>query len=274
MVVPTDVAVSTPASVTLDAFLTALAQRLNIRDTAFYRNFIRRWIHFESGDTIGAAFNPLNTTLNYGSYTLFNDVGVKNYADLSTGVEATARTLEESPYSGILTALREENFIGHWWDIIKGLRLWGTGQIDGAYAFADELALLTANGFKRLPELPTSYPDPRTTILGIHVPNVGLPGLPGIHVPNVDLPGLPGINVPNVGLPGLPGIPDVVTNPIGDVTSAVWTGIKALTNPANWLRVFLIIAGAALILTGIALYVSSSRAGSTIVRAASRGVIQ
>lgn len=248
MVVPTDDAVSTPASVTLDAFLSALAQRLNIRDTAFYRNFIRRWIHFESGDTIGAAFNPLNTTLNFGSYTLFNDVGVKNYADLSTGVEATARTLEESPYSGILTALREENFIGHWWDIIKGLRVWGTGQIDGAYAFADELALLTANGFKRLPELPTTYPDPRTTILGIHVPNVDLPGLPGI--------------------------PDAVTNPIGGVTSAVWTGIKALTNPANWLRVFLIIAGAALILTGIALYVSSSRAGSTIVRAASRGVIQ
>jgi hypothetical protein len=41
-----------------------------------------------------AAYNPLATTLNYGSNTKFNSVGVRNYADQATGVEATARTLE------------------------------------------------------------------------------------------------------------------------------------------------------------------------------------
>lgn len=57
-----------------------------------------------------AAFNPLATTLNYGSNTKFNSVGVRNYADEQTGVAATVQTLRG--YPGIVGDLKKGNARG------------------------------------------------------------------------------------------------------------------------------------------------------------------
>lgn len=55
-----------------------------------------------------AKYNPMATTLNYGSSTNFNSIGVKNYADQATGVQATARTLLGG-YGGIVADLKANN---------------------------------------------------------------------------------------------------------------------------------------------------------------------
>lgn len=57
-----------------------------------------------------AAYNPLATTLNYGSNTKFNSVGVRNYADEATGVAATVKTLQG--YPGIVSDLKVGNTHG------------------------------------------------------------------------------------------------------------------------------------------------------------------
>lgn len=257
--------VAATESYTLDAFLAALAARLNVADTWFYRNFMRRWIKFESGDTIGAAFNPLNTTLDYGSNTRFNDVGVRNYADFATGVEATARTLEESSYIPILAAFRQQSLTGVWRDLQGALRVWGTGAATGAYAFADELANLTRGGFGALPDVPSWFPDAARVIVGIAVPGAGGVGVGGVLGP---VGGAIGGAAGAVG-----GAAGGVIDTIGDVTGGTLAVIRAILNPQNWVRAFLIVAGGVLVVVGVIVYMNDTKAGKAAISAASKGAL-
>ena len=57
-----------------------------------------------------ASYNPLATTLKYGNYGKdLNSVGVKNYSDWDSGVNATAKTLTNGLYNGIVADLRANN---------------------------------------------------------------------------------------------------------------------------------------------------------------------
>ncbi len=90
------------------AFATALLAALGAPNTSSNMAFLVAWMTHEG---TSASFNPLATTLDYGSNTIFNRVGVRNYADFATGVEATRRTLLSSYYVRIVADLR--NGDGH-----------------------------------------------------------------------------------------------------------------------------------------------------------------
>ena len=64
---------------------------------------LEAWQRAEGGD---ARWNPLNTTFDLPGATNYNSVGVKNYPRATWGVCATALTLTNGRYAGILGALQ------------------------------------------------------------------------------------------------------------------------------------------------------------------------
>lgn len=90
--------------------------------------------HAAEGGT--AAFNPLNTTLWQPGSTAYNSFGpggayhVRNYPDPTTGVRATALTIENGHYPHVLAALRAGQLaeqIEQGGPILHDLDVWGTG---------------------------------------------------------------------------------------------------------------------------------------------------
>jgi hypothetical protein len=54
----------------------------------------------------GAAFNLCGTTLAFGTgWTNYNSIGVKNFPDVQTGIDAMVATLQESRYDALRTVL-------------------------------------------------------------------------------------------------------------------------------------------------------------------------
>lgn len=93
--------------VTRGEFWNRLLDELQAPKTLHTRRFGLAWMQTE-GDA--AKFNPMNTTLKMPGSTQFNSVGVQNYPDLATGVEATRRTLVNTKghgYEPILGKLRQ-----------------------------------------------------------------------------------------------------------------------------------------------------------------------
>lgn len=76
--------------------------------TASNLAWIESWVNREGG---GGANNPLNTTYVTDTSTLLqgNSAGVRNYASLDDGVNATVATLVNGNYPNILSALRSGN---------------------------------------------------------------------------------------------------------------------------------------------------------------------
>lgn len=93
------------------SFAHDLLGALNMPTTYENIRAINAWMKAETGSQ-GAgtpAFNPLATTQKFGSFTQFNSVGVKNYADYHTGVMATANVMVNGKYNAILAALSRGN---------------------------------------------------------------------------------------------------------------------------------------------------------------------
>lgn len=67
------------------------------------RQLLGAWAQAEGGT---ASFNPLNTTQPWPHATIYNSAGVRNYASGSDGVHATAVTLLNGHYDGIVEDLR------------------------------------------------------------------------------------------------------------------------------------------------------------------------
>ena len=67
------------------------------------RRLLRAWARAEGGT---ARFNPLNTTEPWPGATDYNTVGVKNYPSGAAGISATAATLVNGHYNGIVHDLR------------------------------------------------------------------------------------------------------------------------------------------------------------------------
>jgi hypothetical protein len=72
--------------------------------------FMQIWRQHEGGK---AAFNPFNTILPLGNYTLFSVSKldgkplVKNYPDIATGLLATIDTLKQSNFSSIVASIKQ-----------------------------------------------------------------------------------------------------------------------------------------------------------------------
>lgn len=67
------------------------------------RKLLGAWEKAEGGT---AKYNPLNTTLPWLGATDYNSAGVKNYPTGADGIEATAATLTNGLYKGIVNDLR------------------------------------------------------------------------------------------------------------------------------------------------------------------------
>ncbi|HEY3700708.1 MAG TPA: peptidoglycan-binding protein [Acidimicrobiales bacterium] len=75
--------------------------------------------------------NPLNTTQPAAGSTIWNSIGVRTYPDWSTAIRATAQTLKNGQYRGILAALKAGNntlAVAH----AVGASPWGTGDFSSA----------------------------------------------------------------------------------------------------------------------------------------------
>jgi hypothetical protein len=68
------------------------------------RRLLGAWARAEGGS---ARYNPLNTTEPWPGATNYNSVGVKNYPSGATGIAATAATLVNGRYPGIVRDLRD-----------------------------------------------------------------------------------------------------------------------------------------------------------------------
>ena len=72
--------------------------------------FMQIWRQHEGGK---AAFNPFNTILPLGSYTLYSVSKlngkplVKNYPDRATGLQATIQTLKQNNFSSIVASIKQ-----------------------------------------------------------------------------------------------------------------------------------------------------------------------
>ena len=88
-------------------FLTAIG---NTTPTVSTQNLVASWT---VGEGTAAKYNPLATTLDYGTNTKFNNCcggnGVKNYSSRSEGIQATVLTLrgKHPGYAKILNGLRD-----------------------------------------------------------------------------------------------------------------------------------------------------------------------
>jgi hypothetical protein len=89
-------------------FAAAVLKRIGAPPSAKNIAFMLTWFKREG---TRAKFNPMATTLKYGSYGKdLNSVGVKNYNDFESGVGATAATLlGKNRYMGIVEDLRRDD---------------------------------------------------------------------------------------------------------------------------------------------------------------------
>lgn len=89
-------------------------------------NLFWAWQKAEGG---AAKFNPLNTTFNLPGDTDYNNVGVKNYPNGCYGIAATALTLRNGIYPGIIASMRKGDRTAQQivLENMKEFSLWGTG---------------------------------------------------------------------------------------------------------------------------------------------------
>jgi hypothetical protein len=107
-------------------FIGSLLGGLGAPDTPSNRQFLQAWIRAEGSR---AANNPLATTKRgYAGERNFNRVGVKNYPDAATGVQATADTLRLKPYQPIISGLTAGNTDPRALGAAVAQSPWGTGR--------------------------------------------------------------------------------------------------------------------------------------------------
>lgn len=132
---------ATSTTATTGDFIDAVLHAIGAPITATNRMLLLAWTQAEGTK---AKFNPLATTQPAVGASNFNSVGVKDYASFQSGVQATAATLKNGRYPGILSSLRAGNVSPN--DIVnryaREFDTWGTG----AGAVSSRLHSLQAGG--------------------------------------------------------------------------------------------------------------------------------
>jgi hypothetical protein len=112
-----------------------LAEIGNDRPTADTVAYLEAWHRAEGGT---ATYNWLNTTQPMAGDSLYNSVGVRNYPDYETGIQAMARTLTNGYYPRTLAGLQSNAPV-----VDDGeMGVWGTG----GGAVRAQLAIVPENG--------------------------------------------------------------------------------------------------------------------------------
>lgn len=115
-----------PTGQNQDNFYVALLQKLGMPVTAANMQFLRAWNQAEGMDS--SHFNPFATTQGASGASDINSVGVKSYTSFDQGVQATADTLNNGLYGGILDALRSGTSAMAGADAVANSP-WGTGTL-------------------------------------------------------------------------------------------------------------------------------------------------
>lgn len=96
-----------PTNASESAFIASLLGALGAPNTAANQSSLASWFRHEFGSwPPSASNNPMATTQSEAGATTYNSIGVKNYPNALTGVQATAATLNNGLYPGIVAALR------------------------------------------------------------------------------------------------------------------------------------------------------------------------
>lgn len=214
-----------------DDFTKLLAADLGIKDSPWLHNFVNLWASMEN---TRAANNPLATTMPGNGATDFNTTGVKNYPDLATGADATARTLQQQNFAPILGFLTKQNSQAggfywneqhilpeNWQQILDNFNLWGTTNLT-----------------KMLHDAPSQSAE---IVGGGNVKPVGIVGTAII-----------GATIPGRVIGGAAA--DAVSR-ISSMSDAVVAIAKFVVDPKHWLRLFFVIGGLAIAAVGLFVYV-------------------
>jgi len=196
----------------LGTFIDGVLRAIGAPLTTTNRLLLAAWA---SAEGTKAKFNPLATTQPAAGASNFNSVGVKNYRSFQQGVQATATTLQNGHYQGIVSALRRGDVAPN--DVVnryaREFDTWGTG----AGAVSSQVHSLTSGQGSAL------------------FPGVGkwLTSLPG---GDLLFGGGPGNIQGDIASGGLAGLWKL----IGNLLDAHW-----------WLRVLQLLAGGVLALAGL-----------------------
>ena len=108
-------------------FYKAILKGLGVNETPEKIKFLEAWRQGEGGH---ARNNPFNTTKDIpgDADTKYNSVGVRNYPDRQTGLDATIATLKLPYYRDIVQLLHNDNVTAQELANTQGLKTWGTGE--------------------------------------------------------------------------------------------------------------------------------------------------
>lgn len=108
-------------------FYKAVLVSLGAKPTPEKIKFLKAWRQAEGGK---ATNNPFNTTKNLpgDSDTNYNSVGVKNYPDKQSGLDATVATLKLDYYKDLVSKLMDDAVTADEIAASPDLKTWGTGD--------------------------------------------------------------------------------------------------------------------------------------------------
>lgn len=111
-----------------EEFYRAILKGLGAKETPEKMKFLKAWRQGEGGN---AKNNPFNTTKDVpgDADTKYNSVGVRNYPDRQTGLDATLATLKLPYYKELVAMLRNDNITAVELANSKNLETWGTGSL-------------------------------------------------------------------------------------------------------------------------------------------------
>lgn len=109
-------------------FYRAILKGLGVKETPEKIKFLQAWRQGEGGK---ARNNPFNTTKHIAGTTdtKYNSVGVRNYPDRKTGLNATVATLKLDHYKEIVDLLKKDTVTAHELARTAALKKWGTGPM-------------------------------------------------------------------------------------------------------------------------------------------------
>jgi hypothetical protein len=109
-------------------FYKAILKGLGANETPEKIKFLKAWRQGEGGK---ATNNPFNTTKDVpgDEDTKYNSVGVRNYPDRQTGLNATLDTLKLPYYKELVAMLKDDNVTAVELANSKNLDTWGTGEM-------------------------------------------------------------------------------------------------------------------------------------------------